>query len=66
MGRGYWPVTNYKPSTGKWKFYDARHLTILCDNRWTHNHTNDIQNAFFNGLGVESWENIWGCLNEIG
>eukprot|EP01084_Bolivina_argentea_P150333 262544_1 len=23
LGRGYWPVTNYNPSAGKWKFYDG-------------------------------------------
>eukprot|EP01083_Nonionella_stella_P258130 882731_1 len=40
-------------------------MTVLCENRWTHNHTNDIQNAFFNGIGFESWENVWGCWNGI-
>jgi len=31
--------------------------------RWAKNHTQFIQNAFFNGVGFESWENVWGVWN---
>jgi len=33
--------------------------------RWNHNKTNNLQFAFFNGIGWESWENIWGIWNGI-
>ena len=39
-------------------------MTIICD-RWTKNHTNDLQNAYFNGVGFESWENVFGVWNGI-
>eukprot|EP01084_Bolivina_argentea_P147351 257821_1 len=56
---GYWPSANYTPNVAKWKWYDSRYMTNICD-RWTKNHTNDLQNAYFNGVGFESWENIFG------
>ena len=33
--------------------------------RWARDHTNGIQQAFFNGAGFESWENVWGIWNGI-
>ena len=27
--------------------------------------TDDLQYAFFNGVGYESWENIWGIWNQL-
>ena len=33
--------------------------------RWAKNHTDDLQAAFFNGVGFESWENVWGIWNGI-
>eukprot|EP00486_Rosalina_sp_Unknown_P008782 CAMPEP_0201589924 /NCGR_PEP_ID=MMETSP0190_2-20130828/172184_1 /ASSEMBLY_ACC=CAM_ASM_000263 /TAXON_ID=37353 /ORGANISM="Rosalina sp." /LENGTH=962 /DNA_ID=CAMNT_0048045033 /DNA_START=27 /DNA_END=2915 /DNA_ORIENTATION=+ len=64
MGWGYWTPYAYKPYVGKWKWYDARRMTNVCD-RWAQNRSDDIQNAYFNGLGYESWENVWGCWNGI-
>src|SRR5437879_11649125 len=32
---------------------------------WNGSKTNDLQFAFFNGIGWESWENIWGIWNGI-
>ncbi len=34
-------------------------------NRWMRDHTDDLQHAFFNGVGFESWENIWGIWNGL-
>jgi formylglycine-generating enzyme required for sulfatase activity len=34
-------------------------------NRWARDKTEDLQFAFFNGVGYESWENIWGIWNQI-
>jgi iron(II)-dependent oxidoreductase len=31
----------------------------------TQDKTSDLQYAFFNGVGWESWENIWGIWNGI-
>eukprot|EP01084_Bolivina_argentea_P290188 498398_1 len=64
LGWGYWPENNYKPNVGQWKWNDGRHMTNVCD-RWAKNHTNDLQHAYFNGVGFESWENVWGCWNGI-
>ena len=35
------------------------------DTRWAQHHEDGIQQAFFNGGGFESWENIWGLWNGI-
>jgi hypothetical protein len=34
-------------------------------NRWARDHTDDLQFAFFNGAGFESWENVWGIRTGI-
>ena len=62
-GWGYWPQP-YSPPVDQWKWNDARHMTNVCD-RWSQNHTNDLQDSYFNGVGFESWENVWGCWNGI-
>eukprot|EP01084_Bolivina_argentea_P290183 498388_1 len=64
MGWGYWHPYTYQPYVGKWKWYEAKRMTNVC-NRWAQNRTDDMQNAFFNGLGYESWENVWGTWNGI-
>src|ERR1700732_2570368 len=33
--------------------------------RWGRDKTDDLQYAFFNGVGYETWENIWGIWNQI-
>jgi len=47
-----------------YRWLEPRRLTNVC-NRWATNHTDDIQLAFFNGAGFETWENIWGIYNRI-
>ena len=64
LGWGYWPCSNYKPNVDKWKWYDGRYMTHICE-RWSTNHTDNLQNAFFNGVGFESWENVFGVWNGI-
>ena len=39
-------------------------MTNISD-RWQRNKTFDLQYAFFNGDGMETWENIWGIWNGI-
>ncbi|KAG1151830.1 hypothetical protein G6F38_000969 [Rhizopus arrhizus] len=33
--------------------------------KWTRNKTSIIQHAFFNGIGIELWENIFGTWNQL-
>lgn len=42
----------------------GKHLTHLCE-RWADNHIDGIQQAFFNGIGFETWENVWGLWNGL-
>lgn len=60
---GYWNY-DFVPSVSRYKWLESRHMVNMCD-RWAHNHLDDLQEAFFNGLGFESWENIWGIWNQI-
>ena len=39
-------------------------MVNVCD-RWNKDKTNNLQFAFFNGVGYESWENVWGIWNGI-
>lgn len=63
MTWGYWKY-DFVPSVSRYKWLEARHMVNIC-NRWAHNHTDDLQEAFFNGIGFESWENIWGIGNQL-
>ena len=59
---GYWkypfvPIQRYK-------WLETRHMVNVCD-RWNRRKTDNLQFAFFNGVGYESWENIWGIWNQI-
>lgn len=38
---------------------------VNISDRWARSKTDDLQYAFFNGEGWESWENIWGIWNGI-
>ena len=60
-GGGSWP---WAPAVDKWKWFDARRVTVVSD-RWSRNKTDNLQAAFFNGDGYEAWENLWGCWNGI-
>lgn len=46
------------------KWLEPRHMVNVTD-RWSRDKTDDLQHAFFNGVGYESWENIWGIWNQI-
>src|SRR5665213_3137 len=63
MTWGYWGYS-FIPAVSKYKWLEPRHMVNLC-NRWARNHTDDLQHAFFNGVGFESWENIWGIWNGL-
>ena len=63
MSWGYWSYS-FVPAISRYKWLETRHMVNVC-NRWAHNHVDDLQHAFFNGVGFESWENIWGIWNQI-
>jgi len=60
---GYWKY-DFVPSVSRYKWLEPRHMVDMC-NRWAHDHGDDLQQAFFNGVGFESWENIWGIWNQM-
>ena len=60
---GYWNYS-WEPKISKLKWLEPRHMVNVCD-RWARDKTDDLQYAFFNGVGYVSWENIWGIWNGI-
>ena len=72
MSWGYWtngfgtipinpvtpPVSTYKAMTR------GKHLTHVCE-RFATLRTDGLQYAFFNGVGYEPWENVWGMWNQL-
>jgi gamma-glutamyl hercynylcysteine S-oxide synthase len=66
-----WDVLNwgqynfpFVPMVDRFKWIETRHMVNISD-RWAQDKTNDLQYAFFNGVGWESWENVWGIWNGI-
>lgn len=60
---GYWKYQTV-PVVSKYKWLDPRHMVNVCE-RWAKNRTDGLQSAFFNGVGYESWENVWGIWNQL-
>ena len=63
MSWGYWKYP-FVPMISRGKWLETRHMVNVCD-RWNRDKTDNLQSAFFNGVGYESWENIWGIWNGI-
>ena len=63
MSWGYWKYP-FVPMISRGKWLDTRHMVNVCD-RWNRDKTNNLQFAFFNGAGYETWENIWSIWNGI-
>ena len=63
MAWGYWQYPN-APMVSAYKWLEPRYMINVCD-RWNHGKVDNLQYAFFNGVGYESWENIWGIWNQI-
>jgi formylglycine-generating enzyme required for sulfatase activity len=55
---------NFVPGVDRFRWIEPRHMVNISD-RWNRSKTDDLQYAFFNGEGWESWENIWGIWNGI-
>ena len=52
------------PTVLKLKWLEPRHI-INIENRWSRTRTNDLQHAFFNGVGYVAWENVFGFVNQF-
>ncbi len=63
MSWGYWDYQPI-PVVSKYKWIESRHNVNVCE-RWATDRTDGLQSAFFNGVGYESWENVWGLWNEL-
>jgi iron(II)-dependent oxidoreductase len=48
----------------KYKWLEPRHMTNISD-RWQRDKNVDLQYALFNGVGMETWENVWGIWNGL-
>jgi gamma-glutamyl hercynylcysteine S-oxide synthase len=55
---------DFVPLVDKYRWLEPLHQVNISD-RWNRDKTDDLQFAFFNGEGWESWENIWGIWNGI-
>ncbi len=57
MNWGYWRYP-FTPLVSEGKLLEPRHMTNISD-RWNRSKTDNLQFAFFNGVGLETWENVW-------
>jgi formylglycine-generating enzyme required for sulfatase activity len=62
MSWGYWQYQPV-PVVSKYKWIEPRHMVNVCE-RWAKDRHDGLQSAFFNGVGYESWENVWGIWNQ--
>jgi gamma-glutamyl hercynylcysteine S-oxide synthase len=63
MSWGYWDYQPI-PVVSKYKWIEPRHAVNVCE-RWATDRTDGLQSAFFNGVGYESWENVWSVYNQF-
>ncbi len=54
----------FVPTVDRFRWLEPLHQVNI-SHRWNRDKTDDLQYAFFNGEGWESWENIWGIWNGI-
>jgi iron(II)-dependent oxidoreductase len=64
MSWAYYDDYIKNPGVSLYKWLEPLHQPILND-RWAQNKTDDLQYAWFNGMGYCAWENIWGIWNEV-
>jgi gamma-glutamyl hercynylcysteine S-oxide synthase len=54
----------FVPTVDRYRWLEPRHQVHI-QGRWLRDKTDDLQYAFFNGEGWESWENVWGIWNGV-
>ncbi|MCX7176227.1 MAG: formylglycine-generating enzyme family protein [Proteobacteria bacterium] len=52
------------PPVSKLKWLEPRHM-INFENRWGRDRKDDLHYIFFNGIGYNAWENVWGIWNQF-
>ena len=52
------------PVVSKLKWLEPRHMINL-ENRWSRDRKDDLHFIFFNGVGYNAWENVWGIWNQF-
>ena len=52
------------PVVSKLKWLEPRHMLNL-ENRWCRDRKDDLHFVFFNGVGYNAWENVWGIWNQF-
>ena len=52
------------PVVSKLKWLEPRHMINL-ENRWCRDRKDDLHFIFFNGVGYNAWENVWGIWNQF-
>ncbi|WP_335964796.1 SUMF1/EgtB/PvdO family nonheme iron enzyme [Galbibacter sp. PAP.153] len=60
----FFPYESITPGVSVYKWLEPSHQ-VFVTNRWARDKTDDLQHAFFNGIGYNAWENIWGVWNQI-
>jgi iron(II)-dependent oxidoreductase len=64
MSWAYYDDYTYIPGVSLYKWLEPLHMPVVND-RWAFDKTNNLQYAFFNGIGYTAWENIWGIWNQV-
>jgi len=54
----------FVPTVDRYRWLEPRHQVNI-QGRWARDKNDDLQFAFFNGGGWESWENVWGIWNGV-
>ena len=54
----------FAPPIDRYKWIEPRHIPVVAT-RWSRDKTDAFQVAYFNGIGIESWENIFGFWNGL-
>jgi iron(II)-dependent oxidoreductase len=64
MSWAYYDDYTYVPGVSLYKWIEPLHMPVVND-RWASDKTDDLQYAFFNGIGYTAWEDIWGIWNGV-
>ena len=55
---------SHVPGVDSQKWLERRWMTLLCD-RWATDKSVPIGEAWFNGIGVVNWQNVWVRASHI-
>ncbi|MEN3746708.1 SUMF1/EgtB/PvdO family nonheme iron enzyme [Sphingomonas sp. HF-S3] len=66
MSWGYYHDKGFEfaPRVDRYKWLEPRHM-VHVNERWARSKVDHVHYAFFNGVGFETWENVWGIWNGL-